>query len=264
MNPYLIYRQAGGSLSFNLWELSGRPNRPLIDEQAFVDYKNAGGGESYVTWVNAGKPTITIEEDTDIVEDGDGEEDDFSSQLAAAVAAWQEQQRRMGELQMAEVGRRGARDIGKLSYENRQALLSRGYTPAEIDQLLAGGEEAGFRSIYDIQKEMGLGLQQQLAQSQQFGIGTMISGEQLGQRQREMAMAGGQFQQSLAEQVRQFNLAQQQQGGQWQQQFGQRSDQFSQLMAQRRAEQPAWWEAPLSSFAGGLGAGVSAWALGNV
>ncbi|TET41434.1 MAG: hypothetical protein E3J60_04585 [Dehalococcoidia bacterium] len=184
---YQDYLDSGGFLNYNDWLAAGQPS----------DVESVGGGLG---------PEVTPDEE---------EEEDFSQQLADAVAAWQEEQRRIGALQAAEAQRLGARGIGKMSRMTQQALLAQGRTAGEIEQLTAGGMEAGARSMSDLIKQINLQTQQQVAGAQQYGIGAMISGEELGIRQREMAMAGGQFQQSLAEQIRQFNI----EAGQWGQEF---------------------------------------------
>lgn len=153
-------------------------------------------------------------------------EEDFSAQLAAAVEAYQQQIREMGERERAEAQRLGARDIGKMSRQAQQALLAQGRTAGEIEQLMAGGMEAGARSLSDLIQALNIQEQRQLAGAEQFGIGTMISGEELATRERQMAQQMAQYQQSFAEQQRQFGVG----AGQWQQQFGQQASQFAQQL----------------------------------
>lgn len=227
-SAWLAYRNQGGLLNLTAWVDANKPappQQPPVQPpppppteppvQPLVLPPPTDDEEGEEPFIPPPLPPEPIEEediDEPFVPPPEAEEgDDFSQQLADVVAAWQQEQRELGERMQAEAGRRGARGIGKLSYEQRQALLARGYTPAEIEQLTAGGVEAGFRSIYDIQKELGLETQRMVAEGAQWGIGTMITGEQLEQRQREMAQRGGEFQQSLAEQMRQFNLGLKQQ-----------------------------------------------------
>lgn len=194
---WLLYQEAGGTMGFDQW----------------LEMEIGGGG------INGDEPPVEPpEEPEEPLEDEDAE--DFSQQLAAAVAAYQQQIGEWGAAQTAEAQRLGARGIGKMSRMQQMALLAQGRTAGEIEQLTAGGMEAGARSMADLIKQINLQTQQQQAGAAQFGIGTMISAEELGVRERGMAQMGGQFQQSLAEQMRQFNLAQQQQAQQWGQQFG--------------------------------------------
>lgn len=256
-----------------------REDQHNADLLAYNQYKNAGGTRTFNDWLAAGKPTkphIPVGQDVpyeppivDGVDGGDavtvdgngGEEDDFSAQLAAAVEAYRTQIREMGERERAEAQRLGARDIGKMARMTRQAMLARGRTAGEIEQLTAGGMEAGARSLNDLLQALNIQTQRQMAGAEQFGIGTMISGEELGIRERQMAQQMGQYQQSFEEQRRQFGLGY----GLSQEQLAQQAQQ-----AQAQAYAPLWGAlgqiggGALGSIFGPAGTAAGSWLGGKV
>lgn len=220
-------------------ELAGEP-KPTQEEQ---DGTRSPGGEwifseranDWIPYTAPEPPTPPLPPPPGD-DDGTVVDEDFSGELAAAVEAYRQQIREMGERERAEAQRLGARDIGKMSRMTQQALLAQGRTAGEIEQLTAGGMEAGARSLSDLIQTLNLQESRQLAGAEQFGIGTMISGEELGIRERGMAQQMAQYQQSFAEQQRQFGIG----AGQWQQQFGQQASQFGQqlgLSQQQLAQQ---------------------------
>ncbi len=177
-------------------------------------------------------------------------DDDFQQSIADAIAAAQAQQEEFTAARIAESQRLSARNIGKLSTAQRNALLARGVSEQDIGQLLLGGQEQGARSLRDLEAELGLQGQQALAQSSQFAVGAQLSAEGLENVQRQLAQQQGQFQQGLAESVRQFGLSQSQQQGQFtaglgfsQQQLAQQQQQFGSTQRQQRRQAN-----PFSSF----------------
>ena len=178
------------------------------------------------------------------------ESQEFQETLTGDIEEWQADIERITGEQTAEARRLAARDVGKISRGVREALLSQGVSPEDIEQRLAGGFESSARSLRDLETQIGLQSQQALAGAEQFGIQGRLSAEQLSNVQRQLAQSQTQFQQGLAESVRQFGLSQAQQQGQFtaglgfsQQQFGEQVRQFGQ---QRRAVQRA--QDPFSSL----------------
>ncbi len=166
----------------------------------------------------------------------------FQQDLATSVEEYEAEIERLGQEQTAEASRLSARNIGKMSTEGRNALLSRGYTNAEIDQLMAGGLEGSQRSLNDLLQQMSLSTQQQLAGASQFGIGTQLTAESLGQAQQKISTSQSQFGQSLAESVRQFNQAQGQQASQFTAGLGFSQQQLAQQQGQFEESQPGFWD----------------------
>lgn len=246
-DAWKAYRSAGGNLDFDAWFASGKPTSGAdTDYDEWIEYSRAGGNLDFDAWIAAGKPGATRDEG-DV--DADVEGEDFAAQLAEAVEAYRTQIREMSERERAEAQRLGARDIGKMGRMTQQALLAQGRTAAEIEQLTAGGMEAGARSLNDLLQALNISERRQLAGAEQFGIGTMISGEQLEQRQREMALAQSQYQQTFGEQRRQFG----EQLGLSQQQLAQLSQyQQGQLgLGQQQAQAGIW--GPLFGALGTIG-----------
>ena len=250
------------------------------DYNLYEAYKAAGGMASYSRWVEIGRPTGPGEGvgkggydpppppppppiddpiiddpiiDDPIIDDGD---DDFSQQLAAAVERIRQESRELYEFERGEAQRLGARRTGKMSYEQRQALLARGRTPAEIEQLMAGGQEAAGRSLNDLLQALSIGQKQQQARIGEIGIGAMISGEELGIREQQLAQQSRQYQQSFAEQRRQFGVG----TGLSQQQLAQQAQyQQGQLGVGRQQAEAGLW-GPLFGALGAIGGG----ALGTI
>ena len=249
---YQKYWAAGGRLSNRDWLAAGRP--------VYTGNGGADGGNGVPVNGNGGADGGN---GVPVIVDDDDDEDDFSAELAAAVEAMKQQIREMGEFERAEAQRLSARGIGKMSRMTQQALLAQGRTAGEIEQLTAGGMEAGQRSLNDLLQALSLGEKRALVGAEQFGIGTMISGEELGIRERQMSQEMARYQQSFEEQRRQFGVG----AGQWQQQFGlsqqqlaQQAQQFGQQYGLAQREQQyaqAWWQ-PLVQVLGGISQGAGA------
>ncbi len=175
---------------------------------------------------------------TDTTTDTD---DDFSQQLAAAVEAIRQESREAYESRRAEAMRVGARRTGKMSRMQQQALLAQGRPAGEIEQLMAGGQEAGARSLNDLLQALSVGQKERQAEIGRMGIGAMISGEELGIRERQLAQQETQYQQT-------FGLSQQQLAQQAQYQQGQ-------LGLGREQAQASIW-APLFGALGTIGGSV--------
>ena len=287
---YQLYKSRGGTLTYNEWVNAGMPAGPTTEEppsngdgdeltdaelrqRRYDLYVSRGGTLGYTAWIQADEPSHPEAEEVFDDEPPPDEpppdepppdepppvepgEEDFSQQLAAAVAGYERQIAEATALQRAEAQRLGARDIGKMSRMQQQGLLARGRSAGEIEQLMAGGQEAGARSLNDLLQALNVSERQQLAGAKQFGIGTMISGEELGIRQRQIAHQMAQYQQSFAEQRRQFGVG----AGFTQQQLAQQQQyQQGQLGLGREQAQASLW-GPLFGALGTIGGG----ALGSI
>ncbi len=248
------YRHAGGTLSFDDWLAQNKPavtGQESQDYAAWRIYNQAGGTSDYASWLVGGKPAGPDDKPPPPPPppppdggNGDGE-DDFSAQLAAAMERIRQESREAYESRRAEAQRLGARRTGKMSRMQQQALLARGRTAGEIEQLTAGGQEAGQRSLNDLLQALSVGQKQRQAEIGRMGIGAMISGEELGIRERQLAQQEAQYQQT-------FGLSQQQlaQQATWQQ---------GRLGLGRQQAQASIW-GPLAGALGSIGGG----ALGSI
>lgn len=197
----------------------------------------------------------------------------FEGELETAMKEYQAGIAKTGKSEAAEAQRLYARESGQARRMAREGWFAGGGAAGEFEQRFAGAEEAGARSLSDLVREINLETQRQQTGAQQFGIQGQMTAENLAQARRGMGMEQTRFretlgqkkeqwQQNLAETMRQFNLGQQQQAGQFGQLYGEggfysqqlasQTRQWEEQLEQRKAEQPAWWEEPLSSAAGAL------------
>ncbi len=254
LNEWNAYRANGGSSTYPEWEAAGKPTGPTPEEtgdpihsdrELYDNYVKNGGTLSYADWIGQNKPPPPPPDGGNgdgVVTDG---EEDFSAQLAAAMEGIRQESREAYEARRAEAQRLGARDIGKMSRMQQQGLLARGRSAGEIEQLMAGGQEAGARSLNDLLQALSVGQKERQAEIGRMGIGAMISGEELGIRERQLAQQETQYQQT-------FGLSQQQLAQQAQYQQGQ-------LGLGRQQAQASIW-GPLAGALGTIGGG----ALGSI
>ncbi len=264
-DAYDAYQAAGGKASFNAWLSIGKPKTPADEppgskrREAPKVFQNDDGlwvdPLTGTTWLTQGEALASFNAET--------QSRGFKQDLEQSIIDFQES---IGELtadQAAEARRLNARNVGKISTEARNALLARGVDPGEIEQRLAGGFEGSARSLRDLETQIGLQGQQALAGAEQFGIQGQLTAESLAQAQQGLITGQSQFQQSLAESVRQFGAGQSQQQSQFeaglgfsQQQLGQQAGQFGRTLRQQQRQAN-----PFSSFGNFFGSVADAFSF---
>lgn len=253
-DAYDAYQAAGGKASFNDWLRIGKPATPEDEppgskrREAPKVFQNEDGlwvdPLTGTVWLTQGEALASFNAETQSI--------GFKQELEQSIIDFQES---IGELtadQAAEARRLNARNVGKVSSDVQEALLSMGVDPGEIEQRLAGGFEASSRSLRDLETQIGLQGQQALAGAEQFGISGQLTAEGLSQAQQGIAQGQLQFQQGLAESVRQFGLG----FGENQRQFdlglGFSQQQLAQNQRQFRTEQKGLNAQGFGDFFGGV------------
>lgn len=158
---------------------------------------------------------------------------------------------RVGAEESARARQLEAQRTGHALRQAQNALLARGRSAGEVEQLTAGGIEGAQRSLAGLLTDINLQTQRTAAQLGQQSIGTALTAEGLAGERSRLGQASTQFQQSLEETRRQFGLGQtltREQMAQQQAQFAsglgfdqtqlaQAQAQFEAELKQRRKEQ---------------------------